>query len=218
DEYVVLRAVGGEPTTVGETTAASFVDTAVPAGAEVSYQIQARRGDATVDHTSAVSVTTSPIPEPTVRWTNERFRGGQVVLGSEVTVTVFGQPHRLASARLEGVDPAGEPAAVDVSLVPAAEGDGTYVGVIPALSGLATVERVLGTLSDGVGHDVTGRVLTTGLPAAVSGAIRFEPTSALPLEGSSLDVSSRRAGFSTTRPLAGTEAVEVPVVISEDYE
>src|SRR5690606_22284298 len=141
----------------------AYRDTAVPADSVVEYVVGSVHGDSATPHTVAAMVTTPAIPAPTVTWTPERIRGGQLELGGTVGVRATGQPHRSAVATLSGADPAGAETEIEIALTE--EEPGIYTGVLGALEGMSTVTSVTADLRDDAGHEASGAVTGASVPA-----------------------------------------------------
>lgn len=142
-------------------------------------------------HTAETTATTPALLVDSVKWEGPTNLNQRLVRTSEVTVTLTGEPNRVASAEvtvLDWYDPTdalrAAPAAEsrDLVLTEAETEPGTYTATLTLVDGIAQVESITATLDDGAGHqapvastqpgqDVTGSLAVDVLadPAALDG-------------------------------------------------
>ncbi|WP_157432183.1 carboxypeptidase regulatory-like domain-containing protein [Agromyces italicus] len=209
--YRVVRTVGGASKTVGETAAATFVDTGVPAGVDVEYRVELVSGETTVRLTRSFAVATPALPAPVVSWSAPKLSTGHLALGSTLAVQVTGQPDRTVTAELRLGTLFGEEV---VTLDFVEQTDGRYTASHPLVAG--PVNRVVAlavAIDDGEGHEATAEA--TGLPASLSGALRLDFAGAA-IAGDVLTVASASAEFSHQQLLTAEPTVTVPVPPADD--
>jgi hypothetical protein len=212
--YRVLRTTGeGDPEPLADVTGTTFTDRGAPASSTLTYRVVTVDGVLETPHTVAAMIETPALTLPVTSVTAPRLhRQPFLELGKDLTVSVFGEPHRTATADVVLETPDGEPATVRLDLTETTPG--VYRTSFPLVD-VARIDVVRGRIADGIGNEAVREA--TGVPLIVSGAVTVSFESEGSLADATLTVSSDAARTSQTIRLTGDEDLTIPVVPAPDH-